>query len=420
LSSLIHIPISKMDCKKDKNTNSNEITVAKAILAENERFLNVHWSANNQVDVYPFAWLRDSCQCPKCYSQHMTQRLVLLREVNMTATLLEVEIIENGTAISGTWDDGHVGYWPAAWMWQRRFVRESQDVRKRHIYGTMQLWGAEMKNNIPEFDLEEILTNDDELWKWCHAVETVGLVKVNAGPHPDQIGRIYERMGFGRSSHYGPFWTAKINPNDPVNVGYSSLELGLHTDHPFNRYPPEVMCLHFIEQTAQEGGDSLFSDGFNAANQLLAQDPEAFKALTETRFDFMDVGSDIYGPFSLIDANYTIQLDEEGDLFRITMHNAARDTHFRTTPEKAEKALQALKKFNTLLYSKENLLQMKPVAGDMYCVNNARVLHGRFGFKRDPNERRFIQNGYLDMDEISSKRRILKTSFEKPAITNGF
>merc|ERR1712042_175488 len=185
--------------------------------------------------------------------------------------------------------------------------------------------------------------------------------------------------GFGRSSHYGPFWTAKINPNDPVNVGYSSLELGLHTDHPFNRYPPEVMC-----------------------------------------FDFMDVGSDIYGPFSLIDANYTIQLDEEGDLFRITMHNAARDTHFRTTPEKAEKALQALKKFNTLLYSKENLLQMKPVAGDMYCVNNARVLHGRFSFKRDPNERRFIQNGYLDMDEISSKRRILKTSFEKPAIINGY
>jgi len=49
----------------------------------------------------------------------------------------------------------------------------------------------------------------------------------------------------------------------------------------------------------------------------------------------------------------------------------------------------------------------------MYCVNNARVLHGRFGFKRDPNERRFIQNGYLDMDEISSKRRILKTSFDK-------
>lgn len=401
------------------NGSTHEIIVDRAVLSENERFLHVHWRDKAQFDVYPFAWLRDSCQCPKCYSQHMTQRLLLLREANIAASLVKVEVTDNGKSIKGTWDDGQcTGEWKADWLWERRFVRESQNIRKRHMYGTMQLWGAEMSKKIPTFELEEMLTNDDELWKWCHAIETIGFAKINAGPTPDQIGRIFERMGFGRSSHYGPFWTAKIDPNDPVNVGYSSLELGLHTDHPFNRFPPEVMCLHFIEQTAQEGGDSLFADGFHAANQLLQEDPEAFKVLIETRFDFMDVGSDVYGAFNYDGANYTIQLDNEGELCRITMHNASRDTHFRTTAEQAEKALQALKKFNTILYSEKNLLRMKPVAGDMYCMNNHRVLHGRFGFKRDANERRFIQNGYLDMDEINSKRRVLKTSFKKPDISD--
>ena len=56
--------------------------------------------------------------------------------------------------------------------------------------------------------------------------------------------------------------------------------------------------LHCIEQASSEGGANQFVDGFYVAQQLKEKDPEIFKLLSTTRFQFVDIGKDVFGEFS--------------------------------------------------------------------------------------------------------------------------
>ena len=49
-------------------------------------------------------------------------------------------------------------------------------------------------------------------------------------------------------------------------------------------------------------------------------------------------------------------------------------------------------------------------SGDIATFINRRVMHGRTGYKVDPqeNRQRYIQGAYVDLDEINSRRRALK------------
>ena len=50
--------------------------------------------------------------------------------------------------------------------------------------------------------------------------------------------------------------------------------------------------LHCIKQSGTEGGDNVFSDGFNAADQMRTENPKHFAALTKLPVDFYDVGKE--------------------------------------------------------------------------------------------------------------------------------
>ena len=52
------------------------------------------------------------------------------------------------------------------------------------------------------------------------------------------------------------------------------------------------------------------------------------------------------------------------------------------------------------------------ILGDIICLDNRRVLHGRTGFGNSPDAThdmsRHLEGIYLDWDEICSKRRVLQ------------
>ena len=45
------------------------------------------------------------------------------------------------------------------------------------------------------------------------------------------------------------------------------------------------------------GGENVMTDGFKVALDLKEEDPEAFRLLTTTEFEFYDVGRDYVGDF---------------------------------------------------------------------------------------------------------------------------
>ena len=75
-------------------------------------------------------------------------------------------------------------------------------------------------------------------------------------------------------------------------------------------------------------------------------------------------------------------------------------------PSKMKKFYEAYYIFAELLHSGEFKINFKLEAGDIFCFNNRRVLHGRTAF--DPNSgNRHLQGYYLERDEILAKLNYL-------------
>ena len=76
-------------------------------------------------------------------------------------------------------------------------------------------------------------------------------------------------------------------------------------------------------------------------------------------------------------------------------------------PDLMENFYKAYRKFASLLSNNQYLLKFKLKAGDIFCFNNRRILHGRTKF--NPNSgHRHLQGYYIDKDEIQSRLNFLR------------
>ena len=76
-------------------------------------------------------------------------------------------------------------------------------------------------------------------------------------------------------------------------------------------------------------------------------------------------------------------------------------------PNLMKKFYEAYRKFASLVQSDNYLIKFKLEAGDIFCFNNRRILHGRTEF--DPNSgSRHLQGYYIERDEILSRLNFLK------------
>ena len=54
-----------------------------------------------------------------------------------------------------------------------------------------------------------------------------------------------------------------------------------------------------MQSDEENCGESQFSDGFHAAQQIRDQNPDMYDVLTKVKFKFSDIGSDENGEFDL-------------------------------------------------------------------------------------------------------------------------
>ena len=48
------------------------------------------------------------------------------------------------------------------------------------------------------------------------------------------------------------------------------------------------------------------------------------------------------------------------------------------------------------------------LSGEIVCFHNFRILHGREGYTLKEGGERHLEGGYIDWDELRSKRRVLE------------
>ncbi|RDD36075.1 Gamma-butyrobetaine dioxygenase [Trichoplax sp. H2] len=164
--------------------------------------------------------------------------------------------------------------------------------------------------------------------------------------------------------------------------------------------------LHCVT-AAKQGGDSQFTDGFKAAEQLRASHPQYFKILAETPVEHEDTGTDSY-EFSLTAEHPIIRLNENGDLKQIYYGDHTRTSRIDVPHYKLTDFYNAMTQFLRYAYSPANIIQFKLQPGTLISVDNFRVLHGRTAFVVSPDNFRHVEGGHVDWDGATSCMRVLE------------
>ncbi|MCR9215450.1 MAG: TauD/TfdA family dioxygenase [Proteobacteria bacterium] len=353
----------------------------------------VTWPDGQTTD-YPFIWLRDNCQCPKCFHPSTHERLLFTAAIDPEITPTSVERADDGIRILWSEGEGHESIFTGKWLYHNSIASP--------IGGTVResatLWDAASINELPMFDFADCMSDEKVLIRWCAALRSLGVAIVRNMPsHDGAVIEFADHVGYVHDTIYDRLHNVFSDPN-AYNLASTSEELKPHTDMPNYFSPPGVQLLHFLANEA-EGGETTLVDGYQAAVQLREEDPEAYDILakTDVGFRLASEKGDIVGQAPLI------EVDNRGFIRTIRYSNQLMLPLLIPGAE-VKGFYDAYRKFTNLLNTPENLIRFKTQSGDMVAVHNHRVLHGRAEFQ-PASGARHLQLTYLDFDLVMSRLR---------------
>jgi gamma-butyrobetaine dioxygenase len=326
-------------------------------------------------------WLRDNCPCNECRHES-GQRLLDTRSLPDDLAIVAVE----GCTVS--FSDGHVSRFEADWL--RANAGEAPPRALR-------LWGAEIQDELPVAHYDDVAAGGVALRDWLAAVDELGFAILTGGPtEPGTVTRVAELFGFVRETIYGRLFDVKTVVN-PTNLAYTGLGLGAHTDNPYRDPTPTLQLLHCLASSA-DGGENTLVDAFRVAQDLPRDDFELL-ARTPIRFHYADAEAELEAetPVISLDARREVQ----------SVHYNTRSAQAFRLPEHVVGIYyEAYQRFGRMLEEPRYRIQFKLGAGDLFIVDNLRVMHGRTGYAATGGERH-LQGCYADRDGLRSRLAVL-------------
>ncbi|KAF4502023.1 Gamma-butyrobetaine hydroxylase [Fusarium agapanthi] len=218
--------------------------------------------------------LRDFCQCPLCVHESTYQRLFSTADIPANIQARSVEIDSASQSVNIKLDNDASGYGQDHTtnlsMASLREIVESGSLPGlgRDKHAAQVLWTKEPLPNLRDFDYDEYIKNDEEIYKLIHQLRTDGLAFITNVPGKvESLATIAERIGPVQDTFYGSTWDAHI----------LVIWVSIPTYYT-SKNPPHVQLLHCI-QSASKGEASVFADAYKSAVDLFHLDPEAFETL---------------------------------------------------------------------------------------------------------------------------------------------
>jgi len=284
--------------------------------------------------------------------------------------------------------------------WLRRHALDAASRAERQV--ARRLWDKSLADNLPTGRYAEIAQGGRALAAWLGHVRDLGFALLTGVPaEPGMVCKVIELFGCVRETNYGRLFDV-VSVENPTNLAYTGLALGNHTDNPYRDPVPQLQLLHCLEAAA-EGGESIAVDGFFAAERLRRTNPDDFTLLTRHAVPFRYVER---GKVDIQARAPLIELDTEGEV-RAVRYNNRSAAPFDLPEEIVPDYYRAYRRFSRLLHEPNAAAGFKLGSGDLFIVDNQRVLHGRRGFGKG---RRHLQGAYSDKDGLLSKLRVLEGS----------
>ncbi len=314
-------------------------------------------------------------------------------DTRVAASPTTVSVEDGGAMVAITWSDGRASRFPAIWLADNRSA--SRAARRREV----QLWDGALAERLPAETYAAVRRDPAALMRWLAWVDRLGFALLHGVPAlPGMVCEVVGLFGYVRETNYGRLFDV-VSVEQPHNLAFTAMALGNHTDNPYRDPVPHLQLLHCLE-TADEGGESVVVDGFAAADRLRREAPDAFAILTRTSVSFRYVET---GTVDLRHAAPLIELDVKGGVRTVRYNNRSIGPLDIDADEVAE-FYTAYRQFGRLLHDPSLTVGFRMRQGDLFIVDNRRVLHGRRGFA---GGRRHLQGAYADTDSLMSKLRIL-------------
>jgi [2-(trimethylamino)ethyl]phosphonate dioxygenase len=344
---------------------------------------------------FPAVWLADNR--PESRREAEGQRLADALELPEVISLRSATIVGPDVEITFSCFD-RPSRFDVAWLRAHALDAASRAERRREP----KLWDAGLVANLPAATYDAVTSDPAALRRWLGSVCALGFALLRQVPTvPGTVCEVVKLFGYVRETNYGRLFDV-VSVEQPQNLAYTAMALGNHTDNPYRDPVPQLQLLHCLE-AAGEGGESVVVDGFAAADRLRREAPEAFAILARTAVPFRYVEQ---GAVDLRAAAPLIELDVAGAV-RVVRYNNRSIGPLDIDAEEVPAFYDAYRRFARLLHDPAMTVGFRLGPGDLFIVDNRRVLHGRRGFS---GGRRHLQGTYADADSLMSKLRVLEKS----------
>jgi alpha-ketoglutarate-dependent taurine dioxygenase len=365
--------------------------------------LTVEW-ANGAVSEFASVWLRDNLREDR--DPHSGQRLIDIADLPAEPRIRSAVADEQTVRVE--WEsESRPASFDLDWLALHAFGNASQRPES-----ATRLWpeGAllDASKDFAWTTLAEARSNPAARLDWLTRLLQDGIAFL--GEVPSKEAAILEAMSLvGRvaETNYGLVFDVRSVPQ-PENLAYSDLGLGLHTDNPYREPVPGFQVLHALI-ASDEGGDSLFADGFALAQHMRTCDPDAFTQLTQTPvpFRYRSKDAELYAERPLI------QLSCRGEVTAVH-YNSRSIAPLHLAAHEARPFYAAYRRFAALLREPRFQMKIRLATGDLVAFDNQRTLHGRTGFSSAKHPRH-LRGCYLTRDSVYCETALLRRNLESPA-----
>jgi gamma-butyrobetaine dioxygenase len=379
-------------------TKSNDLTAASARqLSATPRSLLIEW-ADGRRSEFSSVWLRDNC--PGDRDSANGQRLVDIVDLPANPRIRSAWMQADSVVVQ--WEsEPEATAFDLGWL--ARHAPGEPALRGPELTHRLWLEGASLQasRDFAWSALVEVRGNPAARLAWLTRLLQDGIAFLRAVPCEDAgVLEAASLIGQVAETNYGRVFDVRSVPQ-PQNLAYSDLGLGLHTDNPYREPVPGFQVLH-VKVASDEGGESLFADGFAIAEHLRATEPESFRLLTRTAVPFLYRSRDA----ELYAERPFIQLAVDGAVVAVHYNNRSI-APMRLPADQIEAFYASYRVFAQLLRDPRFQLELHLSDGELVAFDNRRVLHGRTAFlsARHP---RHLRGCYLTRDSVYSETALLR------------
>jgi gamma-butyrobetaine hydroxylase len=358
------------------------------------RAVRVRWRDGTTARFHAL-WLRDNALDPETRSPGNGQRLITVLDIPGETRIEEASLTPAGDLALRFAPEGKSVDFPAAWLQARRYDGDAERDAGWHA-PEVELWDAGLQDSVPLGSCREVTSDRQALGRWLAAVRRYGFAVMRDAPiRSGSLCEIAALFGYVRETNYGRWFEvrAEVNPN---NLAYTNLGLQAHTDNPYRDPVPTLQILACLENSV-EGGDSIVVDGFMVAERLRREDPRRFGLLARYPARFEYAGS---SGVRLRAKRPMIELGPDGEMLAIRFNNRSAAAFVDVPYDDMPDLYAAYRRFAEILEDPSMEVTFKLQPGELFIVDNTRVLHARKAFSG--TGKRWLQGCYADKDGLLS------------------